>query len=218
MALYNYGPPPTGILHKAHNRSAFPCRGGNRNGGGEGREGRNKSMSFRFRISDFQIFDFRLLFFLKIFPGNMLVRYRGINNKGVMERRFNRLWPRLQTRYCPYRNLCSILAGCYFIDFHGFHEISWDFTDLRGRMLAGCCALWRPVASRSCPCRNLCSILTGCYFIDFHGFHVISWDFIDSRERKFAGLWPPVASRSCPYRNLCSILTGCYFIDFHGFH
>ena len=33
---------------------------------------------------------------------------------------------------CPYRNLCSILAGCYVIDFHDFHGFpgfSWIFMD-----------------------------------------------------------------------------------------
>ena len=39
-----------------------------------------------FGFSDFQIFDSRDSFFCNIFLKNMLVRYRGINNKGVLER------------------------------------------------------------------------------------------------------------------------------------
>ena len=50
---------------------------------GVGRGGGRKSMSFRFRFSDVR---FPVLFFLKICSENMLVRYRGINNTGVLER------------------------------------------------------------------------------------------------------------------------------------
>ena len=39
-----------------------------------------------FEISDYQIFDSRDLFLGEIFSKIMLVRYRGINNKGVLER------------------------------------------------------------------------------------------------------------------------------------
>ena len=61
-----------------------------RNGDGRG-EGVGEKQIYEFQIqifrfSDFQIFDFRFLLFLKTFPENMLVRYRGINNKGVLER------------------------------------------------------------------------------------------------------------------------------------
>ena len=38
----------------------------------------------KFQIFRFSIID--ILFFCKIFLENMLVRYRGINNKGVLER------------------------------------------------------------------------------------------------------------------------------------
>ena len=54
--------------------------------GGGGGGGEKKIYEFQiqiFKFSDFQIFDFR--FFLKVFSGNMLVRYRGINNKGVLD-------------------------------------------------------------------------------------------------------------------------------------
>ena len=55
---------------------------------GVGRGGeRNKSVSFRFRFADCQIFRFSTSDFSEnIFGENMLVRYRGINNKGVLER------------------------------------------------------------------------------------------------------------------------------------
>jgi hypothetical protein len=36
------------------------------------------------------------------------------------------VWQRLPSRSCPYRNLYSIPAGCYFIDFHDFHRFSED--------------------------------------------------------------------------------------------
>ena len=52
--------------------------------GGEGR----KNMSSRVRFSDFQIsrFSISVFFSWKYFRENMLVRYRRINNKGVLER------------------------------------------------------------------------------------------------------------------------------------
>ena len=103
------------------------------------------------------------------------------------ERRFVSLWPRVASRSCPYRNLCSILACCYFIDFHGFHEISW----IPAREdLSACGPVWPRVASRSCPYRNLCSILAGCYFIDFHGFH----GFHEISRISGVGCWQPVAA------------------------
>ena len=58
-------------------------------GVGRGGGGEDKIYEFQiqiFKFSDFQIVDFRFLFFLKIFSENMLVRYRRINNKGVLER------------------------------------------------------------------------------------------------------------------------------------
>ena len=68
-------------------RNPILCRGGNRNGGGEGGEKQIYEFQIQIsRFSDFQIFDFRFLFFLKIYRKSRLVRYRGINNKGVLER------------------------------------------------------------------------------------------------------------------------------------
>ena len=55
---------------------------------GWGGGGETKSM--RFRFPDFQIFKFSISdfhFSWKYFRENMLVRYRGINNKGVLETR-----------------------------------------------------------------------------------------------------------------------------------
>ena len=57
--------------------------------GGWGRGGGEKIYEFQiqiFKFSYFQIFDFRFLFSWKYFRKIMLVRYRGINNKGVLER------------------------------------------------------------------------------------------------------------------------------------
>ena len=97
------------------------------------------------------------------------------------------LWQPVLPRSCPYRNLCSILAGCYLIDFHGFSWFSWISWDSRISWISGreglpaCGALWPRFLPRSCPYRNLCSILAGCYFIDFHdfhGFHGFSWGFM----------------------------------------
>ena len=62
------------------------CRGGNRNGEG-GWGGGEKIYEFQiqiFKFSDFQIFRFSIsdfYFSWKYFRKNMLVRYRGINNK-----------------------------------------------------------------------------------------------------------------------------------------
>ena len=39
-----------------------------------------------FRFSSFQIFDSRDFYVRKIFLGNLVVRYRGNNNKGVLDR------------------------------------------------------------------------------------------------------------------------------------
>ena len=61
------------------------CRGGNLNGGG----GRRKIWvpESDFWIFIFSYFQFSVLFFLgNIFEIHMLVRYRRINNKGVLER------------------------------------------------------------------------------------------------------------------------------------
>ena len=56
--------------------------GGNRNGGGRG--GGVKIYELQIQSPDFQIFICSISGFY--FPKNMLVRYRGINNKGVLER------------------------------------------------------------------------------------------------------------------------------------
>ena len=52
-----------------------------------------------------------------------------------------------ETTCCPYRNLCSIPAGCYFIDFHGFHLFSRDFMRFRGFRGSHVGGLLRPVAT-----------------------------------------------------------------------
>ena len=57
------------------------CRGGNQNG-----EGGRETATSTIRISDFQIVDVRFCFVGKCFQKHMLVRYRGINTKGVQER------------------------------------------------------------------------------------------------------------------------------------
>ena len=53
-------------------------------------------MSSRIRFSDFQISNFRLCWIGNYFRKRMLVRYRGINNKGVLERPWTK-WKVLMT-------------------------------------------------------------------------------------------------------------------------
>ena len=73
-------------FHKNKNRKSEIRRGGNRNGGGEGTK-KKKIYEFQIQIFRFPDFIFPVfIFFCKYLRGNMLVRYRGINNKGVLER------------------------------------------------------------------------------------------------------------------------------------
>ena len=88
------------------------CRGGNRNGGGEGGGGQLKSLSFRFRFSHFRVFDFVL--FEKISEKNMLVRYREINNKGVLERPWTK-WKVLRAMFGTLK--CQFTVKCWKVDF-----------------------------------------------------------------------------------------------------
>ena len=115
-------------------------------------------------------------------------------------------WRRLLPRSCPYRNLYSIPAGCYFIDFHVFLKFSMDFMRFHGFQGSG--------------------VGAGCYFIDFHGFLWFSWDFMNFHRFLWI-LWISIVievrghnrllPRSCPHRNFYSIPAGCYFIDLYGF-
>ena len=62
-----------------------------------------------FEISDFQIFDYRDFIVGEIILKNMLVRYRGINNKGVLERHWTK-WRVLEaistTLKCQFTGKC----------------------------------------------------------------------------------------------------------------
>ena len=110
---------------------------------------------------------------------------------------FRGVWQPVGTRSCPYRNLCSILAGCYLIDFHGFSWfswISWDFMDFDGRGLETCYPLWGrgPAPIETFARSQLAAIIDSSIhqiwrwlaaisliFFDFLCFLWISWDFID---------------------------------------
>ena len=86
------------------------------------------------------------------------------------------LQPRMRTRPCPSRNLCSIPACCYLIDFHGFHLLAKHLVRFHGFEASEVGRLWHRMRTRFCSSKNLCSILAGCYIIDFHRFHVFSVD------------------------------------------
>ena len=66
---------------------------------------------WNFRFSDFRLSRFS---FWKIFLKNMLVRYRGINNKGVLERPWtkSRVWDAISTTL-----KCQFTGKCWKVDF-----------------------------------------------------------------------------------------------------
>ena len=67
-----------------------------------------------FEISDFQIFDYRDFFFWKIFSKIRLVRYRGINHKGVLERPWTK-WGVLEAISTTLK--CQFTGKCRKVDF-----------------------------------------------------------------------------------------------------
>ena len=67
-----------------------------------------------FGFSDFQIFDSLYIFFCKILSGNMLVGYRGINNKGVLERPWTK-WRVLRGISGTLK--CQFTGKCWKVDF-----------------------------------------------------------------------------------------------------
>ena len=127
-----------------------------------------------------------------------------------------RLFRRVPTRSCSFRNLYSIPAGCYFFDFHDFRpfpENSCISMDFRCRGFAAFCGLCpRDHAPIEDFTRSQLAAISSS-FMDLYDFH----DFHGFQGSGFRSLWRPVPTRSCPFRNLYSISTGCYFIDFHGF-
>ena len=67
-----------------------------------------------FEISDFQMFDSRDFFRGGIFLKIMLVRYRGINNKGVLERPWTK-WRVLEAISTTLK--CQFTGKCRKVDF-----------------------------------------------------------------------------------------------------
>ena len=67
-------------------------------------------------FSDFQIFRtwILVLFVCKVFGGNMLVRYRGMNNKGVLDRPWTK-WRVLRAISSTLK--CQFTGKCWKVDF-----------------------------------------------------------------------------------------------------
>ena len=101
---------PFGLIRKRQ-------RGGNRNEGEERGRGRKTIYEFQiqmFTFSDVRVFDFRICLVWKIFSKNMLVRYRGINNKGVLERPWTK-WKLLMAISTTLK--CQFTGKCWKVDF-----------------------------------------------------------------------------------------------------